>query len=132
MHTGRSRKRAHNEKTRLLNVRGPLPKNYRFFKQANATAFLQWRSWLRGRIGTADLGIHSHLLVVISEASLKSQFDAGSTEVGVRVGSHTRSSEREAAKTQPAAIALPVLPRLHRSPVAGKSEYLPAARRLNL
>ena len=33
---------------------------------------------------------------------------------------------------QPAAIALPVLPRLHRSPVAGKSEYLPAVRRLNL
>jgi len=86
--------------------------------------------------GTGDenhlLEIHSHPLVVISEASLKRQFDAGSTEVGVSVGSHTRSSEREAAKTHPAAIALRVLPRLHRSPVAGKSEYLPAVRRLNL
>ena len=48
------------------------------------------------------------------------------------VGSHSRSTEREAARTHPAAIALRVIPRLHRNPVAGQSEYLPATRRLNL
>ena len=65
--------------------------------------------------GTGDenhlLGIHSHLLVVISETSLKSQFDAGSMEAGVGCWLDTRSSESEAARTHPAAIASRVLQR---------------------
>src|SRR5258705_8074671 len=42
------------------------------------------------------------------------------------------TTQREAARTHPTAIALRVLPRLHRNPVAGQLEYLPATRRLNL
>src|SRR6266850_199048 len=51
---------------------------------------------------------------------------------GSGAGSHFSIRRARGTKNTPAAIALRALPRDHWNPVAGKSAYLPAVRRLNL